>query len=406
MTQDEVQQAREALRSRPSESPKFRLGSLLSPLEALDNVLWRLVDAVKVKAEAINRRTAGDALGTNAAASASHSAAFHGTWYVYIDQVVCGPYNGSEIRNFFVDGRINQQTQVVRVGVENWTKASDDHALHNFLVPTKDALSKITLDTSSDTEEPIVIDAVRAALKSQTEQPQTLAQVKSKPKKRTISTKSLIFTVMALVCFVFAPFILYLGVDEKVDGVIWTTSILIIITGILVFSTVAVVKAKDWMNARGLKVGFGTLFLAWIAFKFVPGAFVAPPSQPTYEAEVPAPKTTALLPGSLSAHPPMIADHGNRPMFGYARSGLRVTTLDAVWVCELPTELDEAWAMLSAHESNAKVRIETGCMELAAGNDGISIDTIGDDKMRVLLKAPYDGIKVWTKPYFWAEITN
>ncbi|WP_371348790.1 GYF domain-containing protein [Ancylobacter sp. IITR112] len=52
-----------------------------------------------------------------------------GEWYVHLDGEVFGPFTGHQLRDFAQEGRIDAETQAVRLGAETWTRAADDPAL-------------------------------------------------------------------------------------------------------------------------------------------------------------------------------------------------------------------------------------------------------------------------------------
>jgi hypothetical protein len=112
----------------------------------------------------------------------------------------------------------------------------------------------------------------------------------------------------------------------------------------------------------------------------------------------------SIRPGSQRAHAPYHDAHG--VLSGSTLTGVRVTTIESVWVCSLPNAVDEAYAMVRAGSSIDNIMSATDCILLAAGNDGVSIDKIEYSYMKVVLDAPYAGLKVWTLPYGWGLLPS
>lgn len=54
------------------------------------------------------------------------------TWYIHLDETVYGPYTGHQLKGYAEEGRIDADTNVLREGTENWTKAGDEKRLSLF----------------------------------------------------------------------------------------------------------------------------------------------------------------------------------------------------------------------------------------------------------------------------------
>ncbi|WP_193760679.1 GYF domain-containing protein [Bradyrhizobium yuanmingense] len=60
-------------------------------------------------------------------------------WQVHINGQTYGPYTGHRIDEFIKEGRVDGATQVLPVGSENWTAASQDRYLSSLFRPSKQA---------------------------------------------------------------------------------------------------------------------------------------------------------------------------------------------------------------------------------------------------------------------------
>ncbi|WP_244540170.1 DUF4339 domain-containing protein [Kaistia soli] len=58
-----------------------------------------------------------------------------GEWYVHAEGQTYGPFTGHELADFVRDGRLTPTTDVVRVGSEDWTAASEDKVLVRLFPP-------------------------------------------------------------------------------------------------------------------------------------------------------------------------------------------------------------------------------------------------------------------------------
>ena len=61
-----------------------------------------------------------------------------GEWHLHIDGQVFGPFTGHQLRDFLREGRLSEDTDVARLGSEEWTKAIDDKALAPLFGPRRD----------------------------------------------------------------------------------------------------------------------------------------------------------------------------------------------------------------------------------------------------------------------------
>lgn len=60
-------------------------------------------------------------------------------WHIHINGQTYGPYAGHRIDEFVKEGRVDGATQVLPVGSENWTPASQDRYLSSLFRPSKQA---------------------------------------------------------------------------------------------------------------------------------------------------------------------------------------------------------------------------------------------------------------------------
>ncbi|MCJ8142784.1 GYF domain-containing protein [Ancylobacter sp. A5.8] len=61
-----------------------------------------------------------------------------GEWHLHIDGQVFGPFSGHQLRDFAREGRLSVDTDVARLGDENWVRAADDKALAPLFGPRRD----------------------------------------------------------------------------------------------------------------------------------------------------------------------------------------------------------------------------------------------------------------------------
>ena len=59
-----------------------------------------------------------------------------GEWHLHTDGQTYGPFSGHKLREFAREGRLSAGTDVVRVGSDTWTKASDDPTLSSLFAAT------------------------------------------------------------------------------------------------------------------------------------------------------------------------------------------------------------------------------------------------------------------------------
>jgi hypothetical protein len=57
------------------------------------------------------------------------------TWHLSVDEEVYGPYSGHQISDYIHDGRIDANTNVLREGAADWTKAAADSRLASLFLP-------------------------------------------------------------------------------------------------------------------------------------------------------------------------------------------------------------------------------------------------------------------------------
>ena len=60
-------------------------------------------------------------------------------WHIHINGQTYGPYTGYRIDEFIKEGRVDGATQVLPVGSENWTPASQDRYLSSLFRPSNQA---------------------------------------------------------------------------------------------------------------------------------------------------------------------------------------------------------------------------------------------------------------------------
>jgi TM2 domain-containing membrane protein YozV len=60
-----------------------------------------------------------------------------GEWHIHINNQTYGPYTGHQLSDFVKEGRVDGATQVLPVGSENWTLASQDRYLSALFRPSR-----------------------------------------------------------------------------------------------------------------------------------------------------------------------------------------------------------------------------------------------------------------------------
>jgi TM2 domain-containing membrane protein YozV len=60
-----------------------------------------------------------------------------GEWHIHVGGQTYGPYSGHQLGEFIKEGRVDGTTQVLPVGSENWTLATQDRQLSALFRPSK-----------------------------------------------------------------------------------------------------------------------------------------------------------------------------------------------------------------------------------------------------------------------------